>query len=151
MKNYLFETPEFGVTEAGIDLLRSRFQYATITWSEINAIKISHGKELRYWWIILLIGIGLLGLGGYLSFRTMDILANKEQPLIYVKMLQFVLIPLVGGFFVLTSLRSGPLLHVHYSNYKKLIFPIKEISKNKSLDEFKTFLNQNVGRNLLSD
>ena len=152
MKNYLFETPEFGLTEVGIDLLRSRFQYATISWKEINAIKISYGKELRYWWLILLIGIALLVLGGYLTFRTIDILSHKEQPLNYIKMLQFSLILLIGGFFVFTSLRSGPLLHVSYANYKKLVFPIKKIAQeDKSLDEFKSFVNKNAGRILLSN
>jgi hypothetical protein len=150
MKNYLFETPEFGITEAGIDLLRSKFKYGTISWEEVNAVKISYGKELRNWWIIFLIGIGLIILGGYLCFRTLDILTHKEEPLKYIKMLQFPLILLIGGFFTFTSLRSGPLLHVNYANYKRLVFPIRNIAKNKSLDEFKSFVNKNAGRNLLS-
>jgi hypothetical protein len=150
MKNYLFETPEFGITEAGIDLLRSKFKYGTISWKEVNAVKISYGKELRHWWIILLIGIGLIILGGYFCFRTIDILTHKEQPLNYIKMLQFSLILLIGGYFAFTSLRSGPLLHVNYSNYKKLIFPIGKIAHDKSFDEFKSFVNKNAGRNLLS-
>jgi hypothetical protein len=149
MKNYLFETPEFGLTELGIDLLRSRFHYGSIPWREINAIKISYGKELRYWWIILLIGIGLLILGGYLSFRTFDILTHKEQPLNYIKMLQFSLILLIGGFFTLTSFRSGPLLRVTYANHRKIVFPIRRIAHGKSLDEFKSFINESAGKVLL--
>lgn len=150
MKNYLFETPEFGLTELGIDLLRSRFHYATITWQEINAIKISYGKELRHWWIILLVGIGLIMLGGYLGYRTIDILAHKEQPQNYAKMLLFFLIPMIGGFFVFTSLRSGPLLQVNYASYKKLVFPIKNIVQEKGVNELKSFVNKNAGRTLLS-
>jgi hypothetical protein len=150
MKKYLFETPEFGLTESGIDLLRSKFHYETISWEEINAVRIGHGKELRYWWIILTIGIALLLLGGYLSYRTYDILAHKEHPLNYIKMLQFSLILLIGGFFVSTSLRSGPLLHVNYGSYRKLVFPIKKITDSRGLSELKSFINQNAGRNLLA-
>lgn len=147
MKKYLFETPEFGLTERGIDLLRSKFHYETISWQEINAVRISNGKELRFWWIILSIGIGLLILGGYLSYRTYDILGNKEQPLSYIKMLQFSLILLIGGFFVSTSLRSGPLLHVNYANYRKLVFPIKKIVDAQGVDELRLFIKANTGRN----
>ncbi len=66
-------------------------------------------------------------------------------------MLQFSLILLIGGFFVFTSLRSGPLLHVNYANHRKIVFPTKKIAQDKSLDEFKSYVNKNASRILLSN
>lgn len=151
MKQYLSATDEFGITESGIDLMRSKFHYATINWKEINALKISHGKELRYWWVILIIGIALLLLGAYFTFRTFDILLNKEHPMNYVKMLQFLLILLIGGFFVVTAFRSGPLLHVNYLNNKKLFFPIRKIEHEQGMDAFKANINRSAGKVVFSN
>jgi hypothetical protein len=141
MEKYLFETPEFGISQKGIHLLRSGFNYETIDWSELNSVKIYKGKELYNWWIILLLGIALLVLGIYLSIRTLDILMVKENPQNYVKMLLFLLIPVIGIYFIFNAIKTGTLMKINYANFKKKMFPLRKIEREARLEEFKSLLN----------
>src|SRR4051812_16719974 len=124
MSSYLFLTTEFGVSNAGIHLLRSGFNYETILWHKINSIKIEKGKELHNWIIIFLIGSALLIIGGYLSIRALDTVFN-EGSLKSIKMLAFLLIPCLGGFFIYNSLQTGLLIKIKYSSDKNDMFPLK--------------------------
>jgi hypothetical protein len=143
MTNYLFQTSEFGVSDKGIHLLRSGFNYETIHWKEIDAAKIEKGRELRNWLLVFILGAALLALGLYLSYRTVDVLGTDPHPERLVKMLQFTLIPFIGAYFVYTSLRTGALLRISYQN-KRDTFLLKELAKQERLGEFKSLLNEKL-------
>jgi hypothetical protein len=106
MATYLFETSEFGVSDSGIHLLRSGFNYQTIRWTEINSIKIEKGKELHNWAIILMLGLVIFIVGIYLSIRTIDILIHKDNAVRNAKMILFLLIPCVGAYSFTTHFRQ---------------------------------------------
>jgi hypothetical protein len=144
MANYLFETSEFGISDSGIHLLRSGFNYETISWTEINSIKIERGKELYNWAIILLLGLVIFIVGVYLSIRTMNILIHKDNAVRNAKMILFLLIPFAGAYFVYTSLQTGTLLRINYSAYKKLMFPLREIESKNGLDEFRSLMSKKL-------
>jgi hypothetical protein len=145
MATYLFETSEFGVSDSGIHLLRSGFNYQTIRWTEINSIKIEKGKELHNWAIILMFGLVIFIVGIYLSIRTIDILIHKDNAVRNAKMILFLLIPCVGAYFVYNSLQTGTLLRINYSAYKKLMFPLKEIEGKNGLVEFRSLMTEKLG------
>jgi hypothetical protein len=148
MEKYSFETSEFGISQKGFHLLRSGFNYETIEWTELNSVKFYRGKELYNWWIILLIGIGLLILGIYLSFRTFDILLHKENPQNYAKMLLFCHIPMIGIYFISNAIKTGTLLKINYASYKKKVFPLRQIEKAERLAEFKLLVNDETRKAL---
>src|SRR5687768_1311987 len=137
MNNYLFQSTEFAVSDNGIHLLRSGFNYKTIRWSEVDSIKIKKGKELNNSWIIFLLGLILLTAGAYLTIRTVDILVHKEHAERYIKMLLFLLIPVIGVYFVYNSMRTGIIMSVNYAADKKEMFPLNEIIRQNRLNEFK--------------
>jgi uncharacterized membrane protein len=122
MKTYLFQTHEFGVSSEGIHLLRSGFNYETIDWSQIKSLKIQRGKALHNWFVILVIGVALLSLGIYLSIRTIDTLMYQEHAERYVKMMQFLLIPGIGVYFIYNALRTGTLAVIQYHTRKEVSF-----------------------------
>jgi hypothetical protein len=140
MSTYYFKTNEFGVSENGIHLLRSGFHYKTIHWHHVNSVRIENGNEMRHWWIIFLLGTVLIVVGGYLSFRTIDILATMEYPVRVVKMLMFLQIPCVGIYFVYNSLKTETILRITYASNKIEKFALREIIKENRLAEFKTLL-----------
>lgn len=140
MNSYIFQTSEFGVSGSGIHLLRSGFEYKTIAWNQVSSVKIERGRELHNWWIILLLGIALLGVGGYLTVRTIDIFMNKEHAELYVKMALFFLIPGIGLYFVLNSLRTGTILRIKYASGKNDKFSLREIIRENRLNEFQSLL-----------
>lgn len=140
MNNYLFHTSEFGVSSSGVHLLRSGFEYKTIAWNQVRGVTIERGKELHNWWIILLLGIALMGVGGYLTVRTIDIFMNKEHAGLYVKMALFFLIPGIGLYFVFNALRTGTLLKIKYISGKSDKFSLREIINENRLNELQSLL-----------
>jgi len=145
MNNYLFQSTEFAVSDNGIHLLRSGFNYKTIRWSEVDSIKIRKGKELNNSWIIFLLGLILLTTGVYLTIRTVDILVHKEHAERYIKMLLFLLIPVIGVYFVYNSMRTGIIMSVNYAAHKTEMFPLNEIIRQNRLNEFKSLMTVKLG------
>ena len=145
MNNYLFQSTEFAVSDNGIHLLRSGFNYKTIRWSEVDSIKIKKGKELNNSWIIFLLGLILLTAGVYLTIRTVDILVHKEHAERYIKMLLFLLIPVIGVYFVYNSMKTGIIMSVNYAADKKEMFPLNEIIRQNRLNEFKSLMTVKLG------
>jgi hypothetical protein len=145
MNNYLFQSTEFAVSDNGIHLLRSGFNYKTIRWSEVDSIKIRKGKELNNSWVIFLLGLILLTAGVYLTIRTVDILVHKEHAERYIKMLLFLLIPVIGVYFVYNSMRTGIIMSVNYAADKKEMFPLNEIIRQNRLNEFKSLMTVKLG------
>ena len=145
MNNYLFQSTEFAVSDNGIHLLRSGFNYKTIRWGEVDSIKIRKGKELNNSWIIFLFGLIVLTTGAYLTIRTVDILVHKEHAERYIKMLLFLLIPVIGVYFVYNSMRTGIIMSVNYSAHKKEMFPLNEIIRQNRLNEFKSLMTVKLG------
>jgi hypothetical protein len=143
MTNYHFRTQEFGISDTGIHFLRSGFNYETISFSEINEIKIERGKELHNWVIILMLGIMILTFGIYISISTIKMILELKFGIVGVKIILFLTIPFVGAYFIYNSFRTGTLLKVNYKQNKRHKFPLKEIAKEKKLDELITLLKKN--------
>jgi len=128
MTSYNFETREFAVSDAGIHLLRDRYNYRTIRFSEIRRIVIEKGKETPNWIGAFMLGTAILYAAIDFSMITIDSFvsgnANTGQAKIFVFLL---LIGCAGGCFVYSSLQQGVILRVSYGNDKRDRFPLKEI------------------------
>ena len=145
MNNYLFQSTKFAVSDNGIHLLRSGFNYKTIRWNEVDSIKIRKGKELNNSWIVFLLGLILLTVVAFLTIRTVDILVNEEYAEQYVKMLLFLIIAFIGVYFVHNSMRTGTIMRVNYAAHKKEMFPLNEIIQQNRLNEFKSLMTAKLG------
>jgi hypothetical protein len=145
MAKYLFQTVELGASDSGIHLLRSGFNYQTITWGEIHTMKIGKGNELQNRWTIFLLGAALFALGVYWSVQTIDILLHKPHAERYAKMLLFLLIPGIGFYFIYNSFRTGIILTINHSGNKTQKFPLTEMIKANQLDGFKQLILQKLG------
>ena len=145
MTTYIFQTEEFGISDNGIHLLRSGFNYRTIRFEEIKRIQIEKGKELHNWWVIFIIGAALIGLGIYLSIGIIKVLIEGNVAPRHARMIFLLLIPAVGGYFVYNSLQTGLVLKIDCLNGDKDMFPLREIVKGKKLKELKTYLKDKIG------
>lgn len=140
MTEYHFETREFGLSDKGIHLLRSRFNYDTYNYSDIDTISIEKGKELNNWVIILALGLCLTSFSIWYSLRLFDILDNNEVNVIYIEEIIIPLIPFMLGLYCLySSTRNGIILRVKTSK-KANKFSLKEIEKLNKLEDFKKIL-----------
>jgi hypothetical protein len=144
MTTYNFQTGEFGISNHGVHLLRSGFNYKTITFSELKRIKIEKGKELHNWWLVFIMGAALIGVGVYLSLGAITILIEGNVSPRHAKMILLLLIPVAGGYFVYNSFQTGLVLKIYCVNGDKDMFPLREIVKEGKLKEFKRFLKDKV-------
>ena len=145
MTNYNFRTTEFGISDIGIHLLRSGFNYRTITFSEIDRLRIEKGKEIHNWWLVFILGAALIGYGVYLSIGMIKALIEGNISARQARMIFLLLIPVAGGYFVYNSVQAGLVLRMYCSNGDKDMFPLREIIKDNKLEEFKTYLKDKIG------
>src|SRR5687768_14504143 len=145
MTNYYFETREFGVSDHGIHLLRSRFNYETIEFNQVDSLTIERGKELNNWVAILIMGIALVSFSIYYSLRLFNIIDNNEVNVIYIEELLVPLIPfMLGGYCLYSSMRNGSILRVRTIKNKTDKFPLKELEKDNKVRQFQEFLKEKL-------
>ncbi|OJJ23456.1 hypothetical protein BKI52_03585 [marine bacterium AO1-C] len=140
-KKYLFETKEFGVSEEGFHLLRSRYNYATISFEQTNLVWIGVGQELKNWLIILLIGLGLFGFSIYSSLTIFQAFTDDSIDTIYIEEILIPVIPFfMGAYCIFMGLRKGQIMRVQTQEGKLKQLSLNELSKNKQMEEFQTLL-----------
>lgn len=128
MTSYNFETREFAVSDAGIHLLRDRYNYRTIRFSEVKRIVIEKGKETPNWIGGFMLGTAILYAAVDFSMMTIDSFISGNGNTRQVQMFVFLLlIGCAGGCFVYSSLQQGVILRISYANGKRDRFPLKEI------------------------
>jgi hypothetical protein len=136
---YHFQTEEFGISDEGIHLFRSGYNYETILYPDIQQVRVYRGKELNNWLVILLIGLGICISGILLTYRFSQVIfEDNGDPSRYRSGL-VALIPIFGGFFIYNSFRTGVMLQIDTLTKTKRL-PLREISKAGVLKEFQFFL-----------
>jgi hypothetical protein len=146
MNEYSFETREFGTSETGIHLLRSRFNYETIPFIEIERLTIEKGKELTNWLVVLVFGQGLVISSLYYALRIFNVIGNSEVNVIYIEEIIVPLIPLmVGGYCIYSSLRTGTVLRMKTTKGKNDKFPLRELEAQNLLMQFRELIKNKLG------
>ncbi len=141
MNNEYFRTKEFYISDHGIHMLRSGFDYQTIKFSEIREAKIEKGMELHNWFVIYLIGAVLLIGGIYFSTLVLDqVIYGDDSGTRSAKLMVVIFIPLIGFYFLYNSLERGLLLKLYFKNGKRTKFPLRRLNRSNQVDELKAFL-----------
>jgi hypothetical protein len=141
MKDYKFETDEFGLTGEGIHLLRSRYNYETIPFNQIEKIRVKDSKIVNNWLILLIIGLASIVFSLYYGSVLLDVFKDDRINRIYIEEIMIPFLPLVfGGFMVYSSLRTGKMLIVTYNKKTKRL-PLDKLYKQGKLDSFVKELN----------
>jgi hypothetical protein len=136
MTSYNFETREFAVSDAGIHLLRDRYNYRTIRFSEIKQIVIGKGKETPNWIGAFMLGTAIIYAAIDFSMITFDGFISGNGNMWQVQMFVFLLlIGCAGGCFVYSSLQQGLILRISYANGKRDRFPLREIIMQDRFDD----------------
>ncbi len=143
MATYNFETRDFGLSETGIHLLRSRFNYKTYPFSEIDSLIVEKGKELKNWLVILIFGIALTSFSIYYSAVLYSVLNDEKTQRIYIEELLIPLIPFLLGLYCLyASTRNVTILRITTKTNKKDKLSLYSIKKENKLDDLIQFLKE---------
>lgn len=147
MTPYKFTTNEFGISETGIHLLRSNFNYKTIEFKDITLVEIKNGKLINNWMLILLLGIGLISFSLYCVYRLVIAFNDDSVRHIYIEQIILPLLPfLLGGFCLNTSARNGMIINIRY-NGKDSSYPLEYLIKKNEYEDFIDYLISNKDLN----
>lgn len=137
---YKFETEHFAVSDTGVHLLRSRFNYETIGFETIKAVDIKGGKELKNWRWVLFIGVALIAFVVFDLYQIYQLFISDGTFVIYVERLLIPLFPLlVGGYSIIISLRST-VVFTFKTDKKSYYLSLRELVKDNSLERFRQFV-----------
>jgi hypothetical protein len=114
MSKYQYETDQFGISEEGIHLLRSRFNYETISYSTIEAIQFEKGKQIKNWVLMLIIGLALLGIGLFMAYKVIcEFFFANNFHRFYMEQFALPVLPIfIGAYSLYYSLKNGTILKV---------------------------------------
>jgi hypothetical protein len=146
--DYKFKAEQFGLTDKGVHFLRRGFNYQTVDYSEINYAEIRNGKVLRNWFLIFLLGLILLIPGIYMSVPIIEAIQTYDLSTRQVRIVLYLFIPLIGGYFVYSSLQTGTIFIINYGPNKNFSFSLIWISKKNEMNFFKEFLRDKLGGKL---
>ncbi|MGB3849294.1 MAG: hypothetical protein WA958_04955 [Tunicatimonas sp.] len=140
-KSYHFETEEFGLSDEGVHLLRSRYNYDTIAYQQIMNVRIEKDKELNNWLAILIIGIGFLVFSVYYAIKMYLAIQGNHVRTIYIEYLLVPVIPfMLGGYCVYAATRSSKVLKIRTTKDKRKKLSLASVEKQGTIDEFVTFI-----------
>jgi hypothetical protein len=69
MAAYAFETPEFGLDEQGLHRLRSRFAFEHMAYADLTEARVTRGKSVQSWALLLLVGLCCVGFSAFTAYR----------------------------------------------------------------------------------
>ncbi|HEX3007629.1 MAG TPA: hypothetical protein VHO90_08450 [Bacteroidales bacterium] len=134
---YKYETDQFGVSDKSIHLLRNRFNYKSIDFTDINSIKIQKGRDLKNWLWVLLVGCGLLTFVVYDLLHIFNIFSDSRTHVIYIERLLIPLFPFVLGIYsVVISLRKSIVMIVQCRT-KTYYLSLRSLIKANEFNDFK--------------
>ncbi|MBT1707044.1 hypothetical protein KK062_02360 [Fulvivirgaceae bacterium PWU5] len=143
MSKYYFETREFGVSDQGIHLLRSRYNYKTIDFNQVAKITIERGKELNNWIAILVLGIALTSFALYYAVGMFNFLTYGISGRVSIQEILVPVIPfLMGAYCLYSSTRNGIVMRVRTIEDTHERFPLKELDQRQELTPFQQLLKE---------
>jgi len=146
MSKYYFETQDFGLSDQGIHLLRSRYNYKTIDFNQVAKIIIERGKELNNWIAILVLGVALVSFALYYAVGMFNFLTDGVRGRVSIQEILVPLIPfLMGVYCMYSSTRNGIVMRVFTMDGKHERFPLKELEQKQELAPFQQLLKEKAG------
>jgi hypothetical protein len=139
---YKFETGQFGISESGIHLLRSGYNYETIAFDTLEEIRIKKGRQISNWGLALLFGAVCTVVGLFVAYRVLHewFLGNNIRTF-YVQQFVFPIFPLLLGIYsIVVSLKIDFVIVVKI-NGKQKSFPAGKLKYQ--IIEISEFFNSN--------
>jgi hypothetical protein len=128
MASYTFVTPEFGLDEAGLHRLRSRFPFQTIPYAAMSRAEVTRGRSVQNWWLLLSFGLVCLGVAIVTAFNLYLFLTSPTaHGRINVRAVALPVIPaFVGVAAIWQALRVEDILVVRYGR-RRLVLPLSKL------------------------
>ncbi len=142
MGTYKFETDQFGITDKGIHLLRSRFNYQTIEFDTVDEIILEKGKQIANWFVAFIIGIVFFFGGSYLIGKVFHtfLFVNTHHVFSPEQILLPILPMFLGAYAIYFSLKVGFVLKISVKDRTRSL-PIEQLKKKNQIGELIHYFN----------
>lgn len=146
MAKYTFESDYFGISENSFHLLRNRFSYKTYSNREVVGVILEEGRLINNWLVIFVIGVLLTVLSIFYVLRMYQMLQANELSHIYIEQIVApIMVCLIGGYCIYSSMKKGLTLRVGFVDGKKKRFPLDKVKKRGQLDALKQAIKMSEG------
>lgn len=145
MSKYTFQTAAFGLSDEGIHLLRSGYNYKTLPYTDIRRATLKRGVTIKNWLVILVSGIALMGFAVYQSAHVYKQFLDPTVPAVHIESIVLPLLPLLlGNYCIYISLKRTTILKVKYNGGKAKL-SLKTIVINNEADQLVAYLQEKLG------
>ncbi len=138
-KDYFFSNEYFGLSEAGLHLMRSGFNFETIGFEHIESVNIKKGKSINNWFLLLTFGVILLCAAAFLA---LNVFINDSRHTIHIEeIVGMVMLSCIGSFVIWRSFKNEQIIEFKASN-KKYKYATKDLKEAKRFDDIISFLKE---------
>ena len=136
--NYTFETPEFGLSDSGLHLLRSGYNYQTIDYNDIREATLKRAVAVKNGLLVLAIGLALIVVAVYQAAHVYNLFTAPEAHTVYIESIALPVLPLLlGNYCIYVSLKKTTVLQVSYSG-GSIKLPLKSNAHHPQTDPMAT-------------
>ena len=154
MVNYRYIENEFALSDEGIHLLRSGYNFDTIRFSEVKRVKIANGVGVRNPLIVMILGFLFIGFSLFQTFWVYELFNDPTVHHIAIESIIVIVFPFFVGIYMLYVSVKKELLLIIETQRKIKKLPISSFKSNGKLPEVEKFLNErlcmNVGYSFLN-
>lgn len=98
MSQYQFQSEDFGLSDNGVHLLRSQFNFKTIRYEEVKRATIERSSEIKNAALILLLGILLASFAFYQARWVIELFTTPSTTTIHIESIVLPVIPAEASF-----------------------------------------------------
>lgn len=140
MNNYDFESKDFALSDKGVHLLRNRFNYKTISFTELDKATFTKDVETKNVGLTWVVGILLILFAIFQSKGVYESFNDPSVREIYIESIVLPVLPfLIGLYCVYISVKKVPTLLVEIPGGKYKL-NLEDIIKSQQLDNLQAYL-----------
>ena len=145
MSTYTFETPGFGLSNNGLHLLRSGYNYKTIDYSDIQEATLKRDVAIKNWLLVLVIGVTLILAAVFQAIHVYNLFTNPEVHTVYIESIVLPALPLIlGNYCIYVALKKTTVLHVIHPGGKTKL-SLNQVTRDQQVHAFVSFLQEKLG------
>ena len=149
MNPYHYQSEDFALSDDGVHLLRNRYNYKTIAYSEVEKATIRRAVEVKNSPVLLALGTIFLAFAFYQSRWVIDLFNDPTVYHIYIESIVLPVLPAAIGVYCLyTGLRKGPVLLLSIGNSVQKL-RLRSLYKQGVMPDVEKYLDRKLGRELI--
>ena len=144
MNLYDFEATDFALSNKGVHLLRSRYNYKTIEYENIEKATIKRGPEINNVIVVFVLGIGLVAFALFQSLYILGLFKNPDVHVIYIESIVLPVLPGLLGFYLLyVATKKGTILIIETSSTKQKL-RLRDFIKSNRMEDLRNYLSRKL-------